>query len=82
MPSAAGWAMGTRPPASAAPVIAIVTALDEYQRKLLRPAQRVLAEHGIPLIARADGPFTRGASSPLFTSLLEVHPPAGILSTR
>lgn len=71
--------MGTRPAASTPPVIAIVTALDEYQRKLLRPAQRVLAEHGIPLIAHADGPFTRGASSPLLTRLLEARPPAGIL---
>lgn len=79
MPSAGKRVMGTRSPPSMAPVIAIVTAIDEYQRKLLRPAQRVLAEHGIPLIAHADGPFTRGASSPLLTSLLETHPPAGIL---
>ena len=61
------------------PVVATVTAMDAYQRRILTAAHHVLADRGIPLLVHVDGAHARGLGSPLLVSLLSTSAPRGVI---
>jgi diguanylate cyclase (GGDEF)-like protein len=63
-------------------VLAVVTGIDEYQMRLLRPAHAVLAAAGYSLVVHVDGPDLRALASPLLGGVLEELRPVGVLLTN
>lgn len=66
--------------AGSGPVVAIVTGMEEYQRRVLSAAQATLVRHRIPIVAHIDGPYARGAGSPLLVSLLTRGDARGVIT--
>ncbi|MBT8225628.1 MAG: diguanylate cyclase [Dactylosporangium sp.] len=62
-------------------VVAVATGFDAYQRPLLHGMRRVLAAHGIPLIAHADN-SSSPTLDPALVGLLHAASTAAVISTN